>query len=124
MRRAFTFGMLFAALSLAAGTSVASAQDATPVGEVCIQQNGVYAATFRIGFYKMKSKEWSYRDNSTLALGQTHCVKFTDDDVAAHIQADVILGHSKECVFKTQWRPGRLMVITSGSTLNVGLTCP
>lgn len=124
MRRAFTFGTLLAALSLIAWTSAASAQDATPVGEVCVQQNGVYVAKLRIGFYKMASRVWSYRDDSTLAIGQSHCVKFTDDDVAAHVQVNAILGHSKECVFKTQWRPGRLTVTTSGTTLNVGLTCP
>lgn len=124
MHRAFTFGMFLAALFSIAGTSAASAQDATPVGEVCIQQNGVYVAKLRVGFYKMSSKVWSYTDDRTLAIGQSHCVAFTDDDVGAHVQVNAVLGHSKECVFKTQWRPGRLTVITSGTTLNVGLTCP
>lgn len=124
MRRAFTFGMLLAALSLIAGTSASSAQDTTPAGEVCVQQNGVYVASLRIGLYSMHKRSWSFNENKAVPIGQSYCVKFTNDDVGAHVQVNAILGHTKDCMFKTQWRTGRLTAIASGTTLNVGLTCP
>jgi len=122
MRCALSFGTLVAAiLVLNAGTASANSRT---LGEVCIQQNGVYLANIRMGFAEYGATRWSYEDKTAVAVGQSHCFPFGTTDEEAFISVAVIWGQTKECRFSLKNRSGRLTATTSGTTLNVGLTCP
>lgn len=126
MRRARTFVTLLsaaAALVPSVGISEASAQDRKQVGELCLQQHGMYIASFRIS---IAEANWSGRQHDTgkMAIGRTDCVPLMNTDEKAFVQLDVLLGHTKHCEFSLKDRSGQLTVTASGTTLDVGLACP
>jgi len=121
MRRALTFGTLLAALPLIAWTSAASAQDRTPVGEVCVQHNGVF---FPEVYVTLTGPEGPRREHRSLRTGQTHCTPFMNTDNDAYVEVLTRRGESKDCQFSVKGRTGRLMVFMSGIVGSIQLTCP
>jgi len=127
MRRDRTFSALplaVAALVLGMGMSEASAQSQNQAGEVCVQQNGVYLANVRIKIFESHGRVVRGYEKNGMAIGQTHCVPFKYIDDRTLITVDAVLGQTKQCQFILFGRSGQQTVTASGTTLNVGLTCP
>lgn len=113
-----------AALVPGMGMSGASAQAQRQVGEVCVQQNGVYLANVRIKIFESHGRVLRDYEKNGMVIGQTHCVPFKYIDDKAMITVDAVLGQTKQCQFTLFGRTGQLTVTASGTTLNVGLACP
>ena len=126
MRCDRTFATLLpaaAVLVLSLGMSAASAQEQKQVGEICMQQNGVYMASFKTTFHQ-RGGGWRPDAKIGMLIGQTHCFPFMDTDDRVVVTIDVVAGDRKDCQVSLKGRTGRLMVTASGTTFNVGLACP
>ncbi|HYH20987.1 MAG TPA: hypothetical protein VD995_20460 [Azospirillum sp.] len=127
MRRDRTFATLLsatAALVLSMEASAAGIQERKQVGEICIQQNGVYLANVRINIHEHNGRGFRINEKNGMAIGQTHCTPFLSIDERAFVVVDVVFGHTKRCEFSLEGRSGRQTVTASGTSLNVGLACP
>jgi len=127
MRRAIA---LATSLLLAAGAAIApvggvalATEPPVTVGEVCIQQNGVYLASVRTQTYEPGTMRTETPER-IMAIGQTFCVPYSQTDTDMFVYVNVVMGHSKNCKVILHGRRGVLNVVTTGTSLNVNLACP
>jgi len=114
---------LTAAACLSGGTASARPPNPAQMGEVCVQQNGVYVANVRFYFREHEGFRGSTYD-APMAIGQNHCQQFWETDAQVTIDVNVFLGRSTSCTFKLTGRSGQLNVVATGTSLDPKVACP
>lgn len=114
---------LVAAVCLSGGTASARPANPKQMGQVCIQQNGVYLASVRYHFHEHEGfRPVSYE--TTLAIGQNYCQNFWETDADVKIDVNVYLGRSASCKINLNGRSGQLTVVATGTSLDPKVACP